>query len=140
MNKAILMGRLTRDPEGRMSQSGVPVTSFSLAVDRGYQKDGDRQTDFINCVAFNHTADFIKKYFVKGQLMLVVGSIQTRTWEGQDGRKNYATEVIVNEAHFTGDRRGDNNTANTMNNQASGMSRPDSDGFLESVDDSELPF
>lgn len=141
MNKAILMGRLTRDPEARMSQSGTPVTSFSLAVDRGYQKDGERQTDFINCVAFNHTADFIKKYFVKGQLMLVVGSIQTRTWDGQDGRKNYVTEVIVNEAHFTGDRRDGGNTANnTMNNQMSGISKPDSDGFLESMDDSELPF
>lgn len=133
------MGRLTRDPEARMSQSGTPVTSFSLAVDRGYQKDGERQADFINCVAFNHTADFIKKYFVKGQLILVVGSIQTRTWEGQDGRKNYVTEVIVNEAHFTGDKRGDGNNANTMN-QASGVSKPDSDGFLESIDDSELPF
>lgn len=133
------MGRLTRDPEARMSQSGTSVTSFSLAVDRGYQRDGERQADFINCVAFNHTADFIKKYFVKGQLILVVGSIQTRTWEGQDGRKNYVTEVIVNEAHFTGDKRGDNNPANTMNSQPSDALKPDS-GFLESMDDSELPF
>lgn len=140
MNKAILMGRLTRDPEGRMSQSGTPVTSFSLAVDRGYQKDGERQADFINCVAFNHTADFIKKYFVKGQLMLVVGSIQTRTWEGQDGRKNYVTEVIVNEAHFTGDRRGDSNPANTTTGQPSSATKPDDSGFFESMDDSELPF
>lgn len=138
MNKAILMGRLTRDPEGRMSQSGTAVTSFSLAVDRGYQKDGERQADFINCVAFNHTADFIKKYFVKGQLILVVGSIQTRTWEGQDGKKNYVTEVIVNEAHFTGDKRGDNSTGSAAGQ--SSAAKPDDSGFFESMDDSELPF
>lgn len=142
MNKAILMGRLTRDPENRVSQSGVSVTSFSLAVDRGYQKAGEeRQTDFINCVAFSNTADFIKRFFVKGQLVLVMGSIQTRTWEGQDGKKNYVTEVIVSEAHFTGDRRDGNGGGNAPSAQpAANINKPDDDGFLVAEDDTELPF
>lgn len=106
MNKVILMGRLTKDPELRKSQNENSVTYFSLAVDRGYKNsEGTRETDFINCVAFYNTADFIHNFFVKGQLMLVMGSIQTRIWEGQDGKKNYTTEVIVSEAHFTGDNR-----------------------------------
>lgn len=106
MNKVILMGRLTKDPEFKKTQSGVSVASFALAVDRGYKDDdGIRQADFINCVTFSNTADFINKYFVKGQLILVIGSIQTRTWEGQDGKTNYVTEVIVSEAQFTGDNR-----------------------------------
>ena len=91
LNKAILMGRLTRDPEVRTTTSGVSVARFSLAIDRRFQRQGEeRQTDFINIVCFNRTADFVKQYFVKGQMMCVVGSIQTRSWEGQDGRKNYA--------------------------------------------------
>ncbi len=106
MNKVILLGRLTKDPEKRVTPSGTSVTSFSIAVDRQFKdQNGERQTDFINCVAFKHTADFIEKYFVKGQLIAVSGSIQTRTYDGQDGRKNYVTEVIVNEAYFTGDKR-----------------------------------
>ncbi len=142
MNKVILMGRLTRDPENRVSQSGVSVTSFSLAVDRGYQKAGEeRQTDFINCVAFSNTADFIKRFFVKGQLVLVMGSIQTRTWEGQDGKKNYVTEVIVSEAHFTGDRRDSNAGGTAPSAQpAANINKPDEDGFLVEDDDADLPF
>ena len=100
LNKVMLMGRLTRDPELRATQSGVSVVTFTLAVDRNFQRQGEeRQADFINIVAFRHTADFVKKYFVKGQLACVCGSIQTRTWE-QDGKKNYATEVVVNEVSF----------------------------------------
>ena len=102
INKAILMGRLTRDPELRHTGNGTAVCSFTIAIDNGY---GDnRTTDFINCVAWNKTAEFVEKYFSKGRLIIVVGRIQTRTWEGQDGKKNYATEVVVDEAHFTGSR------------------------------------
>lgn len=101
MNKAILMGRLTRDPEMSQTQSGVTLARFSIAVPRRFQKD---TTDFINCIAWRQTADFVCKYFNKGSMIAVVGSIQTRTWEGQDGKKNYATEVVADEAYFTGSR------------------------------------
>ena len=128
LNKVILMGRLTKDPEYKMTQSEVAVTGFSLAVDRGYQKDGERQADFINCVAFRNTADFISKHFVKGQMICVCGMLQTRAWESQDGKKNYATEVIVNEVYFTGDKRGNDNSTT-----------PPADEFIQVADD-KLPF
>lgn len=98
INKAILMGRLTRDPELRHTGSGTPVCSFSIAIDNGYGEN--RQTDFINCVAWNKTAEFVNKYFAKGRMIIVDGRISTRTWEGQDGKKNYATEVIANQVSF----------------------------------------
>lgn len=104
MNKAILMGRLTRDPEMRTTPQGVSVCSFSIAVNRRFSKEGQQQADFINCVAWRQQAEFICKYFTKGSMIAVVGSIQTRTWDGQDGKKQYATEVVVDEAHFTGSK------------------------------------
>lgn len=105
MNKVILMGRLTRDVEMRQTPSGVSLARFSLAVDRGYTgKDGQRQTDFINCVAWRQTGEFIARYFGKGRMIAVSGSIQTRTWDGQDGKRQYATEVVVDEAFFTGSK------------------------------------
>ena len=98
INKAIIMGRLTRDPEIRYTQNNTPVCSFSVAVDNGY---GDnRRTDFINCVAWRNTAEFVSKYFSKGKMIIVIGRIQTRTWDGQDGKKNYATEIVANEVSF----------------------------------------
>lgn len=145
LNKVILMGRLTRDPELRTTQNGVSVTTFSLAVDRNFQRQGEeRQADFINIVAFRHTADFVKKYFVKGQLVCVSGSLQTRTWE-TDGKKNYATEVIADEVHFTGDRR--DNSGSNAGYQV--QQRPANDGFVQdapandgfmTVEDDQLPF
>ena len=105
LNKTMLMGRLTKDAELRMTQNGVAVASFTLAVDRRFAKEGQQQTDFINCVAFRNTAEFIAKYFTKGRMICVAGSLQSRTWEGQDGKKNYVTEVMVEEAHFTGEKR-----------------------------------
>ena len=98
INKAILMGRLTRDPELRHTGSGTPVCSFSIAINNG---SGENQTtDYINCVAWNKTAEFVNKYFSKGRMIVVVGRIQTRSWDGPDGKKNYATEVVVNEVAF----------------------------------------
>lgn len=105
LNKTMLMGRLTKDAELRMTQNGVAVASFTLAVDRRFAKEGQQQTDFINCVAFRNTAEFIAKHFTKGRMICVAGSLQSRTWEGQDGKKNYVTEVMVEEAHFTGEKR-----------------------------------
>lgn len=128
LNKIILMGRLTKDPEYKMTQTGTAVTNFTLAVERNFGSGEERQADFISCVAFKNTAEFVKKYFVKGQLMCVLGTLQTRTWEGQDGKKNYVAEVIVNEVHFTGDKRnGENNPT------------PQESEFIH-VSDDNLPF
>lgn len=105
MNKVILMGRLTRDVEMRQTPNGVSVARFSIAVDRRFSgKDGQRQADFINCVAWRQTGEFISRYFQKGSMIAVVGSIQSRSWDGQDGKRQYATEVVVDEAYFTGSR------------------------------------
>lgn len=103
INKAILMGRLTRDPELRHTGSGTAVCSFSIAINTG---SGENQTtDFVNCVAWNKTAEFVSKYFTKGRMIVVVGRISTRSWEGQDGKKNYATEVVASEVSFGESKR-----------------------------------
>ena len=137
LNKAMLMGRLTKDPELRMTQNGVSVATFTLAVDRNFQRQGEeRQADFINIVAFRHTADFVKKYFAKGQLACVCGSIQTRTWE-QDGKKHYATEVIADEVHFAGSN---SNRSDPMDDAIpNGNTSPMDEGFM-TVSDDKLPF
>lgn len=104
MNKVILMGRLTRDPEYSQTPSGVAVTRFSIAVNRRFAKEGQQQADFINCTAWRQQAEFVYKYFKKGSMIALVGSIQTRSWDGADGKKQYATDVVVDEVHFTGSR------------------------------------
>ena len=101
LNKVILIGRFTRDPELRSTPQGTSTCSFSLAVDRNYQSaGGERQTDFINCVAWRQTAEFISKYFQKGNLICVEGSIQTRSWKDNDGNNRYATDVVVDRTYF----------------------------------------
>ena len=102
LNKVILMGRLTRDPELRQTPSGVSVASFTLAVERSYAKPGeDKETDFINIIAWRNTADFVAKYFTKGQLVAVSGRLQVRSWDdAQSGQKRYATDVVADEVFF----------------------------------------
>lgn len=101
LNKVILMGRLTRDPELRHTQSGTAVASFALAVDRSYKAAGnERQTDFIDCVAWGTRGDFVKKWFSKGMMAVVVGQLQTRRWEDKNGNKRVAVEVNVDEISF----------------------------------------
>lgn len=104
MNIAILMGRLTAEPELRRTQSGKDVLSFCLAVDRGYGEK--KETDFINCVAWEHTARFISQYFRKGSLIAVNGGIRTRKYEDKYGNSRIATEVVVDRAFFTGEKSG----------------------------------
>lgn len=123
MNKAILMGRLTADPEIKQTPNGVAVARFTLAVNRRFAKEGQQQADFINCVAWRNQADFIGKYFRKGNMAAIEGSIQTSSWNGEDGKKRYATEVIADEVYFTGEK------AKTA----------DRNGF-EEIDDSDLPY
>ncbi len=101
LNKVILIGRFTRDPELRSTPQGTSTCSFSLAVDRNYQSaGGERQADFINCVAWRQTAEFISKYFQKGNMVCVEGSIQTRSWKDNEGNNRYATEVVVDRSYF----------------------------------------
>lgn len=108
INKVILMGRLTKDPELRRTGNQTPVCTFSIAVDNGY---GDnKHTDFINCVAWNKTAEFVSNYFTKGKMIIVIGRISTRSWETQDGKKAYATEVTASEVSF-GESKSENPSA-----------------------------
>ena len=100
LNRVILMGRLTADPELRKTASDLSVTSFTLAVDRNYGKGADRQTDFINCVAWRQTAEFISRYFSKGRLMAVEGSLQVRNYVDKNENKRQTVEVLVDQAFF----------------------------------------
>lgn len=104
MNKAILMGRLTRDPEMRQTPNGIPVARFSIAVNRRFAKEGQQNADFIECVAWRQTAEFVCRYFHKGSMIALTGSIQSRSWDGSDGKKRYATEVVADEVYFTGEK------------------------------------
>lgn len=104
MNKVILMGRMVKDPELKHTPDGTSVAGFSIAVNRRFAKDGLKQADFINCVAWRQQAEFICKYFRKGSMIAIVGSIQTRSWDGQDGKRQYATEVLADEVYFTGSK------------------------------------
>ena len=106
LNKVILMGRFTRDPELRSTPQGVSTCAFSIAVDRNFVRPGEeRKADFINCVAWRQTAEFISKYFRKGSMVALEGSIQTRSWDDAEGKKRYATEVIVNQVYFAESKR-----------------------------------
>lgn len=135
INKVILGGRLTADVELKQTPSGVAVCSFSIAVNRKYSKEGEQQTDFINCQAWRNTAEFIAKYFSKGSAICIVGSIQTRSWKDKDGNNRYATEVIVDEALFV-DSKNDSQGGN-------GAYVPDAytSPKMEEVDpEDDLPF
>ena len=137
MNKVILMGRLTRDPEVRYTQTNnTLVASFSLAVNRRFVRQGEeRQADFINIVAWSKLGDFCSKYFKKGQQVAVTGRLQTRTWDDDQGQKHYITEVVAEEAYFADSKR-DGAVDNTFGSIP--MPTPDSDFEVSSGDD--LPF
>lgn len=113
MNKVILMGRLTKDVEIRQTPNNLSVARFTIAVNRRFAKDGGQQADFINCIAWRKTGEFIARYFQKGSMIAIVGSIQTRSWDGNDGKKQYATEVIVDEVYFTGSKAESSTGGNT---------------------------
>lgn len=100
LNHITIMGRLTRDPELRRTQSGTAVASFTLAVDRDYQKDGEKETDFIDCVAWRSTAEFVSRYFTKGRMAVVSGRLQIRPWTDKDGNKRRSAEVVADSVYF----------------------------------------
>ena len=106
LNVAIIMGRLTRDPELRRTNSGKPVASFTVAVDRDFAPQGqDKETDFIDCVAWNATAEFVSKYFSKGSMVVVNGRLQIRSWTDNDGNKRRTAEIIANNCYFGESKR-----------------------------------
>lgn len=154
LNNVVLMGRLTSDPELRHTSNGVAVTSFTLAVNRSYAKAGaERATDFIDIVAWRNTAEFVTKYFAKGQLVAVEGSIQTRTYQDKDGNNRKAFEVIANNVHFAeakrdGVSRSDQDASGSTGGasyQRQGEAAPSfengsDDDFKEIPVDDDLPF
>lgn len=109
MNKFIGMGRIVREPEVRNTPSGKNVATFTIAINRRFKnKDGGYDSDFLNCVAWGQTGDFIAKFFPKGSLIAVEGSVQTRNWEDKEGNKRVNTDIVVEAAYFTGEKKGDN--------------------------------
>lgn len=139
LNKVILMGRLTRDPELKYTPSNVAVCSFSIAIDRRYARPGEqKQTDFINIVTWRNTAEFVSKYFVKGQMINVCGSLQTRTWDDAQGVKHYATEVVADEVNFCGDNR--SGAVQQDNSQGFNQAPANNSGFAPMDTDDDLPF
>ena len=148
-NKAILMGRLTADPELKQTQNGTQVTSFTLAVDRRFGQGENKQTDFISVIAWRSTAEFISRYFRKGNAMIVCGEIQTRSWTDQQGQKRYATEVVANEVSFCESKKaseGNNTTSNQFvpQNQKSASLAYVPDAYTPNFEavqnDEDLPF
>lgn len=148
LNKTILMGRLTADPELRRTQNNTSVTSFTLAVNRSFARQGEQpQTDFIDVVAWSATAEFVSKWFRKGQLVAVAGRLQTRTYEDRQGNKRKAVEVVAEEVHFAEPKRESQPQSNNYRNTAPAPSSlpfdfgSGVDEFRElSDDDGELPF
>lgn len=137
MNKVILMGRLTKDPEVRYSQGAEPkaVARYTLAVNRRFKREGQPDADFINCVSFGKSGEFAERYFKKGQMVSVVGRLQVRSWDDNEGKKRWSTDVVVEEHYFCGGR-------NETGNAETGKQESE-DGFYpidENEDDSDLPF
>ena len=140
LNIIVLQGRLVRDPEMRTTQSGVAVASFTLAVDRdfGGRDGGEKQTDFIDCTAWRHTAEFVSKYFSKGRMAVVSGRLQIDNYTDNDGNKRRSAKVIADNIYF-GDSKKDGATGSQSDEAAS--LTPASSGFVPvDVDNSELPF
>lgn len=160
MNVIILHGRLTKDPERKRTTSGQSVTSFTLAVDREYTSaDGSRQADFINCVAWRQTAEFVSRYFTKGDAMLAEGALTIRSYDGNDGQRRTVAEVNVAKVHFVGGRSGARDGASaeapsvpaapsaparakaaTPAPAEKQQSLTDTSGFYPIDDDADIPF
>ncbi len=138
LNKVMLMGRLTKDPETRYtSNNNTLVCSFTLAVDRKFARQGEeRQTDFIPIVAWSKLGEFCSKYFSKGRQVVVCGRLQTRTWDDNENKRHYITEIIADEAYFADSKKGEAN-----DNKAQGDAVDNqNDDFFTVVNDDDLPF
>lgn len=132
LNKVIIMGRLTRDPELRRTQSGTAVTSFNLAVDRDFKsQSGEKETDFIDVVAWRNTGEFAAKYLAKGRMAAVEGRIQVRDWQDKDGNRRKSVEVVADNVYFADSKRDSKPQETTSSNEPE---------FDEIEDDGDLPF
>ena len=156
MNKAILMGRLTKDPEIRYTAgNNTAVCQFTIAVDRRFKSENQPTADFIPIVAWRQTAEFVSKYFTKGSRIAVVGQIQTRSWDDMEGKKHYVTEVIADEVEFCESKRQDGNYQQGMTPPPPAPSQPQqvqqsavppkndsgfTDGYFPLEDDGDVPF
>ncbi len=147
LNHIVIMGRLTRDPELRRTGSGVAVASFTLAVDRdfGGRDGGERETDFIDCVAWRQTGEFVSKYFTKGRMAVVSGRLQIRSWTDKDGNKRRTAEIVADNVYFGDSRRdGDNagsvSAAPAFGGYSAPAGNPASDFAMLDDDDAQLPF
>ena len=130
LNRIVLMGRLTKAPELKYTPSNVAVVSFTLAVDRDYTSNGTRETDFIDCVAWRSTAEFVSRYFTKGQQAAVSGRLQIRQWQDKEGNNRRSAEVVVDNVYFSGEKK-EKMAVNIY---------PDEGEFVDLDDDSDLPF
>ena len=159
LNHIVLMGRLTRDPELRRTGSGVAVASFTLAVDRDYAAQGaEKETDFVDIVAWRSTAEFVSKYFTKGRMAVVSGRLQIRNWQDKEGNKRRSAEVVADNVYFGDSKRDGDNSASSYGGNAYGgnsysapaapsyggysapASAPASDFAMLEDDDAQLPF
>ena len=150
LNHITIMGRLTRDPELRRTGTGTAVASFTVAVDRdfGGRDGGERETDFIDCVAWRQTGEFVSKYFTKGSVIVVSGRLPIRNWNDKDGNKRRSAEVVADNVYFGESKRSnegssyDNNSyaAPSFNGYAAPAAAPASDFAMLSDDDAQLPF
>ena len=147
LNHIVIMGRLTRDPELRYTQSQIPVASFRVAVDRDFGRGEERQTDFIDCVAWRSTGEFVSKYFQKGSMAVVSGRLQMRDWTDKDGNKRTSAEVVADNVYF-GDSKRDGAAdygapaySAPMGGRASAAPMDSHSDFAEiGEEDGELPF
>lgn len=147
LNHIVLMGRLTRDPELRRTQSGTAVVSFALAVDRDYKgQDGEKETDFVDIVAWRNTAEFVSKYFGKGRMAVVDGRLQIRPWTDKDGNKRRSAEVVADNVYFGDSKRDSAQSAPSDSYDAAPAYGNSCDGYGDGQftelgeDDGELPF
>ena len=150
LNHIVIMGRLVRDPELRRTGTGVAVASFSLAVDRDFGKNenGEKETDFIDCVAWRQTGEFVSKYFTKGRMAVVSGRLQIRSWTDKDGNKRRTAEVVADNVYFGDSNKREGDSAGSFSAPAAGSfggysapaSAPASDFAMLADDDAQLPF
>lgn len=141
LNHIVIMGRLVRDPELRRTGSGIAVTSFTVAVDRdfGSKDGGEKETDFIDCVAWRSTGEFVSKYFTRGRMIVVSGRLQIRLWTDKDGNKRRTAEIVADNCYF-GDSKKDDSAVKPAPNYVPPVSADGSDFALLDDDDAQLPF
>ena len=140
LNKVIMMGRLTAEPELRQTQNGTSVSSFSLAVERSYARNGERETDFFNVVAWQARAEFVVKYFRKGQLICVEGRLQRRAYQDRDGNNRHAYEIIAEATHFAGYNKSESHNGTMPADFDPNAASDDQMPAMYGTEDDDLPF